>query len=271
MGIRDWLTGRRQDEDQIMEEQSMETPARTWAATEPDELTRRHEASWGTAPDDGPADEEIADYLEQHPEIPDPGRTEASHAAGEADREADPIVDSGSRMYRAPNPTHHDGERCEHCGARVPDDHDLLTEVFNWLAPSGNEAMHRFYVHLFELAPYLRELFPKEIEEQEEKLLAGIQAVLLLFNAGEDEMEQLNSELARLGRSHTRFDPPATWEEYGVVKRVLFDILGDMLGDKLTPRHIAVLVRAYEYTAGMMIASQATAKLKGVGRRRRTV
>lgn len=152
----------------------------------------------------------------------------------------------------------------------MPTDHDLLMEVLDWVAPVGSEAMHRFYVGLFEVAPELRELFPPVIETQEEKLLSAIVALLQLFNAGEAEMEQLNSALARFGRSHTRFQPSATIEEYAAVKTVLFGVLADMLAGKLTDRHVEVLTRAYEYAAGGMLQAQATAIMSGVGRRRRT-
>lgn len=188
-----------------------------------------------------------------------------------------PVVDTGSHDLGAPGfGTPGDlgvdaAEHCPQCGAVIKNDHDLLDELLGWLAPAGGEFVHRFYVRLFEVAPYLRELFPAQIELQEEKLLSAIVSLLQLFQAGEAQMETLNSALARFGRSHTRFDPAATIEEYAVVKTVLVEIAGQMLGEKVTPRHTAALTRAYEYAAGMMLAAQATAKLSGVGRRRRTV
>jgi hemoglobin-like flavoprotein len=165
-----------------------------------------------------------------------------------------------------------DGERCEVCGQKIPTDHDLLAEVLGWLGTDGgDELVRRFYIRLFEVAPDLRTLFPDDITIQEEKLLSGIVSLLQLFKAGDDQMEALDSALAKFGRSHTRFDPAATIEEYAAVKGVLFEVAAGMLGDKLTPRHVAALTRAYEYAAGMMLAAQATAKLSGKGRRRRTV
>lgn len=163
------------------------------------------------------------------------------------------------------------GERCEVCGGRIPTDHELLTEILGWLGPAGEAFVHEFYVRLFEAAPQLRSLFPDDIKIQEEKLLTAIISLLQLFKAGDEQMEQLNSALARFGRSHTRFDPAATIEEYSAVWTVLAGVATDMLGDKLTPRHVAALRRAYEYGAGMMLAAQATARLAGHGRRRRTV
>jgi hemoglobin-like flavoprotein len=144
--------------------------------------------------------------------------------------------------------------------------------VLGWLGTDGgDELVRRFYIRLFEVAPDLRTLFPDDITIQEEKLLSGIVSLLQLFKAGDDQMEALDSALAKFGRSHTRFDPAATIEEYAAVKGVLFEVAAGMLGDKLTPRHVAALTRAYEYAAGMMLAAQATAKLSGKGRRRRTV
>ncbi len=164
----------------------------------------------------------------------------------------------------------HDGTRPGY-GSVVPTDHELLTQVLEWLAPAGPQAMHLFYGRLFEAAPELRDLFPERIEMQEERLLSAIVHLFTLFDAGDDAMEQLNNELARFGRSHTRFDPPATLKEYAAVKTVLFGVLTEMLGDKLTPQHSAALVRCYEYAAGRMLAAQATVKLTDRDRRRRTV
>lgn len=180
-----------------------------------------------------------------------------------------PIVDSGVHFIAQPESTPDDAPRCAHCGGRMPTDHELLMEIYEWVAPIGPQAMHQFYENLFAADPDLRELFPEEIETQEEKLLSAIVALLRLFNAGETEMEQLDSALARYGRSHTRFDPPATIEEYATVKTVLFGVLGPALGSKLTKSHLNVLTRAYEYAAGKMLAAQATAKFTGTGRRRR--
>lgn len=294
MRLPTWMGGvGRTDE----EENLMEQPQSPWRPTEPDQETRQQLNPWGSPPAEPvdprtletveyraaaaierarttqPAEDSPAAVLyNQGDSWPEGG----AHAEPEQDP-ADPIVDSGVHLglagavESARKQNDDDAERCTHCGGRMPTDHELLTEVLGWLRPAGREAMHRFYVHLFELAPDLRPLFPEKIDEQEEKLLTGIVALLSLFKAGDREMEQLNSELARFGRSHIRFDPPATIEEYAVVKRTFFDVVGDMLGDKLTSLHVAALVRAYEYTAGMMLAAQATARLKGVGRRRRTV
>jgi hemoglobin-like flavoprotein len=193
----------------------------------------------------------------------------AGHRASPVN-DPNPITDSGVHFIAAPL-ADDESETCEHCGGKVPTDHELLMQVKEWVAPAGPQAMHRFYELLFTVDPNLRELFPARIETQEEKLLTAIVALLDLFNAGEAQMEKLNSTLASFGRKHTRFDPAATIEEYAAVKGVLFQVFGELLGSKLTPRHINVLTRAYEYAAGMMLASQATAKLTGAGRRRRTV
>lgn len=203
---------------------------------------------------------------------------EQTSFAQAADR-LDPLTDTAERRFMGvpglspaeEEPTH-DGERCEVCGQRIPTDHELLAELLGWLGiDGGGELVRRFYIRLFEVAPDLRPLFPADIKIQEEKLLSGIVSLLQLFRAGDDQMEALNAALAKFGRSHTRFDPAATIEEYAAVKGVLFEVAAGMLADKLTPRHVAALTRAYEYAAGMMLAAQATAKLTGKGRRRRTV
>lgn len=213
-------------------------------------------------------------------DVPDPDVQQRSFAEA-AGRLPDPVTDSGVHYTNTLPGLHPEGagsaqddsagERCAVCGGRIPSDHELLMEILTWLAPDGEDFVHQFYIDLFEAAPDLRPLFPDDIKIQEEKLLTAIVSLLRLFKAGEQEMDQLNSALARYGRSHTRFDPAATIEEYAAVWTVLAGVAARMLGEKLTDRHVRALRRAFEYGAGMMLASQATAKLAGVGRRRRTV
>lgn len=223
----------------------------------------------------GQQDEQVAsgahgEHLEREAAVPNAPLAGARHQAPAGN----PITDTGEMFVPSapvasePEPS---GEACPSCGRPLPGDHELLAEIKEWLAPHAAEATHRFYERLFEVAPELRDLFPEDIKIQEEKLLSAIIALLDLFQAGDAEMEALNSALARFGRSHTRFDPAATIEEYAAVKAVLFGVVSDMLNEKLTARHVAALTRAYEYAAGMMLAAQATARLSGVGRRRRTV
>jgi hemoglobin-like flavoprotein len=290
--IRQWLGMEPKNE-----EQPMEQPRSPWTPTEPDQETRT-DSPWGSrsaeeAPmkdDRTTAERAIVEARvtrdNEDMNIPmahDPDQTTFQEAEQRlADR--DPLTDSGVHYMGLPGldataPTSGAGQaqddaagdRCPHCGARIPSDHELLTEVLGWLAPAGDDFVHEFYIELFEARPDLRPLFPDDIQLQEEKLLTAIVSLLRMFKAGEQEMEQLNSALAKFGRSHTRFDPAATIEEYAAVWTVLAGVAVRMLGDKLTDRHVAALRRAYEYGAGMMLAAQATAKLAGVGRRRRTV
>lgn len=186
-------------------------------------------------------------------------------------RDPDPVVDSGVHYFSGlTEATAGDTESCPTCGRPYMSDHQLLVQVLDWLAPSGAEAVRIFYQRLFTAAPHLRTLFPEKIQTQEEKLLSAITALLRLFKSSESDMEQLDSALAKYGRSHVRFDPPASLEEYALVKKLLFEVVAELLGDKLTDRHAAALTRAYEYAAGTMLAAQATANLSGPGRRRRT-
>lgn len=275
-------------------------PEPTWKVTEPDAATQRHDelpvAGRSPAHADaeqairsaraaqeepvasGPhgeqeaaperrSDPERPGWATESPELFPPLQTRSAFEANWTG--ADPIQDSGVHMLPPTPAAPPEGARCPHCGGRMPTDHELLTEALGWLKPHGNAAMHLFYERLFAAAPELRQLFPERIEEQEEKLLSAIVALLQLFKAGDEEMEKLDSALARYGRSHTRFDPAATLEEYAAVKGVLFGVLSEMLGDRLTARHAAALVRAYEYAAGRMLISQATARFDGEGRRRR--
>jgi hemoglobin-like flavoprotein len=285
--IKDLLGIKTPDEESRMSEK----PRSPWTPTEPDDDTKRH-TDWikDLAPGEQVAEGSHADPAD----VIAHSRAQGSQTSfAEGGRRlgvgTDPIADSGVHYVgdrvgvQAPGlaepppapvestPVPDNQERCSMCGAVIPGDHDLLTEVLGWLAPSGEDFVRQFYVDLFAYDPELRPLFPAEIKIQEEKLLTAIVSLLKLFKAGDEEMEQLNAALAKFGRSHTRFEPAATIEEYTAVWQVLAGVAHAMLGDKLTDRHVAALRRAYEYAAGMMLAAQATARLTGVGRRRRTV
>lgn len=228
----------------------------TWQATEPDMDTAVTER------------EQAATHIEAARVHSGEGPADTPEWDFETPTAANPIVDTGAGFV-PPIPVDED-QVCEHCGGRMPNDHELLMQVLEWVAPIGPQATHAFYERLFGYAPNLRELFPTRIEVQEEKLLSAIVALLQNFQAGEAQMDALDSKLASFGRSHLRFDPAATIEEYAVVWRCLAEVLTEALGARLTDRHVNVLRRAYEYAAGKMMASQATARLAGRGRRRRT-
>ena len=253
----------------------------TWRTTEPDGKTQQlHKeraeqaiADARVTADEGPADlpDGWNSGLRPREATFDPSAAPVtappSHQAEEIPS-ANPITDTGSSFLP---PVAVDGaETCIVCGGRVPTDHELLVQVRELIAPIGPTAMHLFYERLFFYAPELRNLFPTRIEVQEEKLLSAIVALLSLFQAGEAEMGQLDAALSKFGRSHVRFDPAATIEEYATVWRALSEVLNENLGGQLTARHLNVIRRAYEYAAGSMLRAQATARLKGAGRRRRT-
>jgi hemoglobin-like flavoprotein len=279
--IKQWLGLEPQPE----EERVMEEPRSPWQATEPDAETRIHTGRFAQGGEI--KEHEMTDDRERAANVIGSARYQASGQTSFAEAaerlpERDPLTDSGVGGLPGLNvlapvegagvgADDSEGERCATCGGKIPGDHDLLTEILSWLAPAGEEFVSQFYIRLFEAHPELRPLFPEDIKIQEEKLLSAVVSLLKLFKAGDDEMEKLDSALSRFGRSHTRFDPAATIEEYAAVWAALADTATEMLGEKLTDRHAKALRRAYEYAAGKMLAAQATAKLRGEGRRRRTV
>ena len=51
---------------------------------------------------------------------------------------------------------------------------ERLETSFNLLAPRGPELVDRFYAHLFSKHPALRPMFPAEMNEDKNKLLASL-------------------------------------------------------------------------------------------------
>jgi hemoglobin-like flavoprotein len=107
---------------------------------------------------------------------------------------------------------------------------------------------------------------------QVDRLFTRIVALATNFDPEDsDKMEDLASVLSRAGRSHLKFDPPAMIEEYGAVVGVFLSVLADFAGRRWTPPVAKAWRKALEYAAGIMLVTQATTKMSGVGRRRRTI
>lgn len=89
---------------------------------------------------------------------------------------------------------------------------ERLEQSFKLLAPRGPELMDRFYAHLFSKHPAVRPMFPDDMREQKNKLLASL--VLVIENIR--NTENLAQPLKHMGRRHVGYGTQP--EHYPVVR-----------------------------------------------------
>lgn len=107
---------------------------------------------------------------------------------------------------------------------------------------------------------------------QVDLLVEAVVALATYFDIDDEtKMETLDAALAKYGRSHTRFDPPARIEEYAAVTTTMLAVLSQLLAERFTKQVETAWRKALEYASGGMLRAQSTRRDSGPGRRRRTV
>lgn len=196
--------------------------------------------------------------------------TDAEPAGEEARWAAEGIPPVGDSSSRIPAPmisiTRQD---CVHCGGRgfMPGISDLLQESIELFA-DGDGLVKRFYSALFQRAPELAALFPRNPAtddgvSQREKLLAALVALARLYDpADEEKTAHLDQALKAFGRSHAAFvrkggiTRGATLEEYAAVKDALFTTMIRVAAEHWRPEYGEAWSQAYDYAASVMLAEQ---------------
>lgn len=215
--------------------------------------------------------------------------------------ELDPLGHPG--LVRPGHPAQPDAARpsCRECGQALPSDYERIQASIEGVSVTDLKhlVVTPFYKRLFTAQPALIQLFPdwehmvypqrddqgnvvdysrddnglivvNPEAGQVEQLVQATVALATHFDPeSEQKMDALDATLAKLGRSHTRFDPPPTISEYGLVVDLLLTLLAEVLGERITVAAAASWRRALEYASGKMLTGQATARLTGAGRRRR--
>ena len=114
------------------------------------------------------------------------------------------------------------------CGVTTKTIHALRTS-FQRVEALGHIAALVFYKRLFELAPFMRPMFPDEIEDQSKKLMDVLAAALSMMERPED----LRITLEQLGARHV--DYGVKREHYDIVGAALLDMLASVLGRDFSP------------------------------------
>jgi hemoglobin-like flavoprotein len=122
----------------------------------------------------------------------------------------------------------------------------VVEDTFLAVAPQAEAAAMMFYLRLFKIAPALRPLFRRPLDEQGRKLMQTLTLAVSSLN----RLEDLQEPLARLGARHAGYG--VRDEHYAVVGEALLWTLREALGtrfDKFAHEAWAALFHA---VAGMM-------------------
>jgi hemoglobin-like flavoprotein len=115
----------------------------------------------------------------------------------------------------------------------------LVRASFAKVLPIKDVAADLFYNRLFEIAPQLRAMFPKDLRDQKTKLMAMIAAAV-------GGLHDLNA----LGARHSGYG--VTVAHYGIVGDALMWTLERGLGDAFTAEVRSAWAKVYGVLAGSM-------------------
>ena len=111
----------------------------------------------------------------------------------------------------------------------TPDQIALVQESWQHVLPIRGTAAELFYTRLFSLDPALRPLFPDDMTEQRQKLMAMISTAV----SGLDRVDTLVPAVQDLGRRHAAYGVKN--EYYATVGAALLWTLEKGLEDAFTP------------------------------------
>jgi methyl-accepting chemotaxis protein len=137
--------------------------------------------------------------------------------------------------------------------ARHVHDQRLLAESLDLLAPVAEDVVKSFYDQLFAEHPEVRSMFPAVMEDQHEKLLRAIIALVTHY----DRPERLLPALTAMGRRHDAY--AVRIDHYSVVGLTLLSTLRRYAGPAWTAEYEGAWLRAYTFAAGVMMQAGAAA------------
>ena len=134
-------------------------------------------------------------------------------------------------------------------------DHVLLAESLGLLEPVAGEVVSSFYEQLFVEFPEVRPMFPADMSGQPEKLLKAIIALVTHY----ERPEALLPALTAMGRRHA--DYGVRIDHYSAVGLTLLATLRRFAADAWTPAYEGAWLRAYTFTAGVMMQAGAVERV----------
>ena len=128
-------------------------------------------------------------------------------------------------------------------------DQALLEASLGVVAPMAAHIVPHFYARLFGDHPYLRRMFPGDMNEQNEKLLSALLALV----QGVDDPDHLVSQLEQLGRDHRKFGVREV--HYAAVGKALIATLVHFAGPAWTEPIQRAWLDRYTFAVTVMTAS----------------
>ncbi|MCH7813694.1 MAG: hypothetical protein IID40_06700 [Planctomycetes bacterium] len=99
-----------------------------------------------------------------------------------------------------------------------------LERSFKALAPKGQELVDRFYAKLFGNHPQVRSMFPQDMAEQKNMLLAALELVVRNLRTP----QRLAAPLREMGRRHSGYGVQP--EHYPAVRDTLVSVMAELAG-----------------------------------------
>ncbi len=124
---------------------------------------------------------------------------------------------------------------------------ERLESSFNLLAPRAQELADRFYAKLFTEHRELRSMFPREMSQQKQKLVASLVLVVKNFRTA----EKLHQPLVEMGQRHVGYGTEP--EHYPVVRDTLVAVMGEMAGEAWNEQLDSDWKSAVDFVASVML------------------
>src|SRR5262249_23664253 len=128
-------------------------------------------------------------------------------------------------------------------------DQALLEASLGVVAPRAEQIVPYFYELLFGAHPYLRRMFPADMNEQNERLLNALLALV----QGVDDPDRLVRQLQQLGRDHRKFGVREV--HYAAVGKALIATLVAFAGPAWTDAIQQAWLDRYTFAVTLMTAS----------------
>jgi hemoglobin-like flavoprotein len=129
----------------------------------------------------------------------------------------------------------------------------LVRQSFAHVLPIKDIAADLFYDRLFQMAPQVRVLFPDDLREQKQKLMAMIATAVGALG----DLDALVPKVKALGARHVAYGAMAA--HYDVVGQALLWTLARGLGESFTPDVRDAWTKVYGVLAATMQAGAAEA------------
>lgn len=125
----------------------------------------------------------------------------------------------------------------------------LLKSSWTWVLGNQAKAGNFFYKRLFEVAPWIRSLFPKDTNELEKKLLSSITFIVQHL----EDYPFLQEKIREMGKRHIAYG--AKIVHYPIISQVLIETLKNEMGKEFTDEMEKAWEKALNFINELMISA----------------